>query len=216
MATSRSGRALSHIPPETAGAPYTEVSISSGDRSAKGPISEPCAWLRVACAPAQRPGIIRWMVHHDRQLTRGGRPMTISTSPSDQSMPRVLNCPQEKRERVERVVLAGDQPAACNDMVRSRGTGALRDILVASVIGVLAAAAALAGVILVSGLARSTPVQDQRLTVDQPAPRHAVSRRTPSLVSEFSSAQEPVCSSTRKRLWSEDQGWIVRRVMVCR
>ena len=152
-----------------------------------------------------------------RQATDSWRsPMTISTSPSDQSMPRVLNCPQEKRERVERVVLAGDQPAACNDMVRSRGTGALRDILVASVIGVLAAAAVLAGVILVSGLARSTPVQDQRLTVDQPAPRHAVSRRTPSLVSEFSSAQEPVCSSTRKRLWSEDQGWIARRVMVCR
>src|SRR3954454_2751076 len=111
---------------------------------------------------------------------------------------------------------AGPKSGIGADMIDSQGNGALRDILVASVIGALAAAAGLGGAILMSGLAHSTPVQGQRLTVDQPAPRRAVSRRTPSLVSEFSSPQEPVCSSTRKRLWSEDQGWIVRRVMVCR
>jgi len=142
--------------------------------------------------------------------------MTISTSPSDQSMPRVLNYPEEKQERAGRMVLADDQHAACNGMVRSRGTGPLRDILVASVIGALAAAAVLAGAIFLSGLAHSTPVQGQRFTVDQPAPRRAASRRTASFVSEVSSAQEPVCSSTRKKLWSEEQGWIVRRAMVCR
>ena|SRR5215210_647112 len=111
---------------------------------------------------------------------------------------------------------AGSGSGVGADMINSQGNGALRDILVASVIGVLAAAAVFAGAIFVSGLAHSTPVQGQRLTVDQPAPRRAVSRRTPSFVSEFSSAQEPVCSSTRKKLWSEEQGWIVRRVMVCR
>ena len=50
---------------------------------------------------------------------------------------------------------------------------------------------------------------------DEAAASTLGSRTSPAALSRASGALMPACRSVRKKMWVEDEGWIVRRVPAC-
>jgi len=66
-----------------------------------------------------------------------------------------------------------------------------------------------AGLGLASAQARST----RPLETEQPA---AQAEATVRPVSAMVTESQPVCTHTRRRLWLEGEGWVVRKIATCR
>ena len=87
----------------------------------------------------------------------------------------------------------------------------------------LAAAALLAGLALLLApvsieAARAAPARAGDIAAAAPSKLAGsnASAETTGSVQRSAAEEEPVCERPRKRLWVEGEGWVVRRVTICR